>query len=200
MMIKERKAAVVVFAGPNGSGKSTVTDYVEKAGEYINADDIKAALNCTDLEAVQLAEKRREQCLAEHKDFTFETVLSTPRNLELLKKAKANDYFVRCYYILTSSPEINVMRVAARVYSGGHPVPEDKIRSRYDRALALVPELIPVCDICNIFDNTTEPTRIFSKKLQTYRLWENDFWSREKIISLTHCEKYDEEFLRAENR
>lgn len=196
-MIRERKTAVVVFAGPNGSGKSTVTDYAEKAGEYINADDIKAALNCSDLEAAQLAEKRREQCLAEHKDFTFETVLSTTRNLELLKKAKANGYFVRCYYILTSSPDINVMRVAARVYSGGHSVPEDKIRSRYDRALALVPELISVCDICNIYDNTTEPTRIFSKKLEIYRLWENDFWSKEKIIALTGRKSFDEEHLKA---
>jgi len=32
---------IIVFAGPNGSGKSTVTQAWEKAGLYINADDIK---------------------------------------------------------------------------------------------------------------------------------------------------------------
>ena len=33
---------------------------------------------------------------------------------------------------------INVWRVKARVESGGHDVPEEKIVIRYDRALALV--------------------------------------------------------------
>ena len=33
---------IIVFAGPNGSGKSTVTQAWDKAGLYINADDIKA--------------------------------------------------------------------------------------------------------------------------------------------------------------
>ena len=161
------KAQVVVLAGPNGSGKSTVTDLVERPGEYINADDIKAMLRCTDLEAANIAQDLREKCLAEHREFTFETVLSTSRNLDLLKRAKEKDYFVRCYYVLTSSSKINVARVANRVNNGGHDVPKDKIRSRYDRALALIPELIPVCDICNIYDNTIEPFRIFSKKLDT---------------------------------
>ena len=47
-------------------------------------------------------------------------------------------YFIRCYYILTADPMINVWRVKARVESGGHDVPEEKIVIRYDRALALV--------------------------------------------------------------
>lgn len=196
------KAKVVVFAGPNGSGKSTVTKALTQVGEYINADEIKVVYKCSDLEAAQLAEKRREDCLANHYDFTFETVLSTRRNLELLKRAKRENYFVLCYYVLTSSPEINVMRVRNRVNNGGHDVPEDKIRERYFKALALIPELISVCDICCIYDNTDEPSMIFSKKSDTYCLYENDFWCREKIISLTHCESFDAEYLKstAENR
>lgn len=105
-METERKTMVVVFAGPNGSGKSTITSLVDPVGEYINADDIKKVNNCSDLEAAECAQARREQCIANHKDFTFETVLSTPRNLELLKQAKANDYFIRCFYILTASSDI----------------------------------------------------------------------------------------------
>ncbi len=195
-MSKERKTMVVVFAGPNGSGKSTVTNLVEKNGEYINADDIKASLKCSDLEAANAAKDLRERCIAEHKDFTFETVLSTPMNLELLKKAKENDYFVRCYYVLTASSDINVSRVLIRLSTGGHGVPEDKIRSRYDKALALIPELIPVCDIINIYDNTLDPFRIFSKKLGTYRLWENTFWDKEKIRALTGQDRFDIMYLK----
>lgn len=193
---KERKTMVVVFAGPNGSGKSTVTNLVEKNGEYINADEIKSATKCSDLEAANIAQDLRERCLTEHKDFTFETVLSTPRNLDLLKRAKENDFFVRCYYVLTVSSTVNVARVRDRVRDGGHDVPVDKIRSRYDKALALIPELIPVCDIINIYDNTKEPFRIFSKKFGIYRLWENDFWSKDKIIALTKQEQFDMMYLK----
>lgn len=196
--MKERKKMAVVFAGPNGSGKSTITDLAEKVGDYINADDIKSSLKCSDLEAANIAQELRERCLAERRDFTFETVLSTPRNLELLKRAKESDYFIRCYYVLTASPDVNVMRVANRVNNGGHSVPEDKIRSRYSKALSLIPELISVCDICNIYDNTEEPVRIFSKKIETYRLWENDFWSKDKIIALTRQDQYTQMFLKTQ--
>lgn len=195
-METKRKNMVIVYAGPNGSGKSTITSLLDPVGEYINADDIKRINNCSDLEAAEFAKIRRERCIAEHKDFTFETVLSTARNLELLRRAKADDYFVRCFYVLTVSSEINVARVQNRVNNGGHGVPEEKIRSRYDRALALIPELIPVCDICNIYDNTENLFRIFSKKTDTYRLWENDFWSKDKIIALTKQEQYTKIFLR----
>lgn len=192
-----RKTMIVVFAGANGSGKSTITEQVEKVGDYINADNIKKALNCTDLDAAKIATDMRNKCLAEHRDFTFETVLSTPRNLELLKLARENDYFIKCYYVLTDSPDINVVRVVHRVKNGGHSVPEDKIRARYERTLALVPELIPVCDICNIYDNTEEAFRIFSKKLETYRLWENEYWDKDRIIALTHQEEYTQMFLKS---
>ena len=53
----ERLPEIIVFAGPNGSGKSTVTRIAKVVQPYINADDIKTALNCSDLEAAQVAEK-----------------------------------------------------------------------------------------------------------------------------------------------
>ena len=81
---------------------------------YINADDIKRTNHCTDLEAAQMAEAMRERCINEHKSFTFETVLSTDRNLKLLKKAKAEGYFIRCIYVLTCDSNINVARVKSR--------------------------------------------------------------------------------------
>lgn len=91
---------VIFFAGPNGSGKSTITRMSKTVGEYINADDIKQTTLCTDLEAAQKAEELRENMIAQKKDFTFETVLSTDRNLKLLKRAKDAGYFIRGIYIL----------------------------------------------------------------------------------------------------
>lgn len=47
----QRKPEIVVFAGPNGSGKSTFTELLKPPVDYINADEIKKNLRCTDLEA-----------------------------------------------------------------------------------------------------------------------------------------------------
>jgi predicted ABC-type ATPase len=51
-----KKPEIIVFAGPNGSGKSTVTALAKTIGVYVNADDIKKAVNCSDLEAAEQAE------------------------------------------------------------------------------------------------------------------------------------------------
>lgn len=136
---------------------------------YINADEIQQALGCENIEAAKIAENRREGCVREHQSFCFETVLSTDRNLNLLKQAKQDGFFIRCYYVLTADAQINVARVASRVSAGGHGVPVDKIISRYDKALALVKELIPVCDVCHIYDNSLDaPYRIFKKRKDLY--------------------------------
>lgn len=70
---------------------------------------------------------------------------------------------------------------------GGHDVPTDKIISRYDKALSLVHELIPFCDVCHIYDNSlNEPYRIFKKRKEEY--WycpERYLWRKDNIVALT---------------
>ncbi len=182
---KVLKPEVIVFAGPNGSGKSTITRMAKTAGRYINADEIKKATLCTDLEAAQKAEMLRNKAIEERADFTFETVLSTDRNLDLLRRAKDTGYFVRGIYVLTSDPYINVARVSARVALGGHDVPKEKILKRYDRALKLIPQLVEICDILHIYDNTSEPFRIFKKRKDVYFQWCNAYWTAPEIAELT---------------
>ena len=180
-----RKPEIVVFAGPNGSGKSTLTEYLKPPMDYINADEIKKNLKCSDLEAAQIAENQREKHIVEKQDFCFETVLSTDRNIKLLKKAKAKGYFIRCYYILTIDPGINVFRVKSRAMTGGHDVPEEKIISRYDKALDLVKELLPVCDICHVYDNSNDvPFRFFKKRKDELFFEESEEWSKDDIEGL----------------
>lgn len=184
---------VMFFAGPNGSGKSTITRMATKiVGTYINADDIKTATKCSDMDAALKAEELREKMLADKADFTFETVLSTERNLNLLQKAKQNGYFVRGIYVLTSDVNVNVTRVETREISGGHGVPVDKIISRYDKALGLIPELVSVCDILHIYDNTSTPFRIFKKRKDVYFHWENDYWKYDEIEKLTGITEYSD--------
>ena len=60
----QKKPEIVVFAGPNGSGKSTFTELLKPPIYYINADEIKNNIKCSDIEAAQIAEKQREEHLA----------------------------------------------------------------------------------------------------------------------------------------
>lgn len=184
----DKKPEIVVFAGPNGSGKSTITAVLRPVEmPYVNADDIQRVLECDMLEAAQKAEKQREEYLEKGKSFCFETVLSTRRNLDLLKRAKDAGFFIRCYYVLTADPYINVARVESRVMGGGHGVPRDKIITRYERALGLVKELLPVCDVCHIYDNSgTEPYRIFKKRKELcWYCTEPHLWLKADIAALT---------------
>jgi predicted ABC-type ATPase len=172
---------VMVFAGPNGSGKSTITKLMPCYGVYVNADDIKKEHSLTDIKAAQEAEALRNKLIERNDDFTFETVLSTDRNLLLLQKAKKSGYEVRCVYVLTCNADINVERVRDRVREGGHDVPEDKIRSRYVKALELLPQLIDVCDKIFIYDNSDKPSLIFKKEEGVNEYFPSKNWSMQKL-------------------
>lgn len=181
-----KKPEIIVFAGPNGSGKSTITEMAKIIEPYVNADNIKKTNHCTDLEAAVMADEMRNKLIEEKRSFTFETVLSTDRNLKLLIKAKEQGYFIRCIYVLTHNSEVNVARVQIRKAMGGHDVPKDKIISRYEKALKQLPELIKVCDICHVYDNTDKPFRIFKKRKDVFFFWENTFWDKDRIEKLTN--------------
>lgn len=183
-MTDAKKPELVVYAGPNGSGKSTISRMGKRPGLYINADDIRASLNCSDLRAAQIAQERRENALASLATFTFETVLSTERNLNLMRRAREAGYFVRGIYVFTSDPQINISRVAGRAANGGHDVPTDKVLARYEKSLALLPRFVALCDVCHVYDNTTDPYRVFKKRKEQSFMWPNEQWPEAKIRKL----------------
>ncbi len=182
-------ARMLVFAGPNGSGKSKITSELQTVGEYVNADMIAKNLGCDNLHAAKMAEETREYLLAHNMDFTFETVLSTPRNLDLMRRAKRQGYYVICIYVLTCSPEINVRRVEQRAKGGGHDVPPETIRKRYRRALGLFPQLLLICDELYVYDNTPErdegfPSMIVSLRSGELTAYPSNVWDASMIESL----------------
>ncbi|MGM9937941.1 MAG: zeta toxin family protein [Candidatus Ornithomonoglobus sp.] len=184
-----KSPCLMVMAGPNGSGKSTITSKLSVVGEYINADDIQQYLACSSLEAAQIAEATREYMLEHRKDFTFESVMSTPRNYNLMERAKNEGYNVVCIYVLTNNAEINVERVKSRVRNGGHDVPHEKIRERYKRAMKLFPRLFDICDECYVYDNSNErgegaPAMIVHFQNGKMKLIPNAVWSKEMLEKL----------------
>jgi len=138
---------LLMIAGPNGSGKTTLTQQLRDEhvdlGVYINADDIALALTGSYddrvAEAQRLAEARRQDCLNQRISFSFETVMSHPSKIDLLKQARTLGYFNVLYFVATESPAFNIAHVRQRVALGGHDVPEERIAARYTRTLALLP-------------------------------------------------------------
>ncbi len=182
--MSDRKPMVLVFAGPNGSGKSTITPFFEIVGTYTNADDMVSATGMSNEEAAVRADKMRYDAIEAKEDFTFETVLSSHYKLDILEKAKAEGYFIKCIFVLTVDSSVNVARVATRVAIGGHNVDEEKIRARYEKSLDNIKRLMEICDILHVYDNTEKATRIIRKHKEDVSIFPNELWSEEKILEL----------------
>jgi predicted ABC-type ATPase len=154
---------MIVLAGPNGAGKSTLyTTRVAPsfAGLFINADiiqrdELRDASPEASYEAARIASSRRAEFLSLGRDFVTETVFSHPSKLELIDEARESAFTVIVMHIGVDTPELSVARVGARVEEGGHVVPEDKIRARYDRGAPFIREAVLRADRGMVFDNSS---------------------------------------------
>lgn len=101
-----------------------------------------------------MAAKTREGLITARKSFVAETVFSHPSKLTLIKQARAAGYVVWITFVCVSTPELSVARVGQRIREGGHPVPPDKIRSRYENLRANVLASINLVDRLAVVDNS----------------------------------------------
>ena len=188
-----RKPMLLCFAGPNGSGKSTITKFFEIAGEYTNADDVVSSTGMENEEAAKFVDKKRYDSIEAKSDLTFETVLSSKCKMDILRKSKAEGYFIKCVFVLTADPELNVARVESRVMQGGHDVDREKVKTRFYKSLANIKELMSLCDILHVYDNTDTPYRIIRKHKDSITIFPNEYWDEEDIIALitgTYSQRY----------
>ncbi len=112
----------------------------------------KSTLNSYFVSAI--ADFLHEKLAASQISFSFETVMSHPNKIELLRYAHRRGFRNYLYFIATEAPEINISRVNIRVKAGGHPVPEAKIVSRYHRSLDNLLSAVLETDRAFIFDNS----------------------------------------------
>lgn len=167
MEIINYRPELIVIAGPNGSGKTTVTTqflhhewsegvlYInpdqiaeEKFGGWNNQDAvIKAANYCAEL---------REKCLTERVPFVFETVFSAQDKLDFIIRAKVAGFFIRLFFIGTTSPTINAARIAKRVIEGGHDVSITKVISRYQKSMINCRMISGIVDRLYVYDNSID--------------------------------------------
>ncbi len=154
-----------LLAGPNGAGKTTFYEEILWSATglpFINADLIARRRWPNDAsahayEAAREAAERRRKAIEGHRSFVSETVFSHPSKVELLRQAKSAGY--RCYlHAILIPEELAVERVRVRVLTGGHDVPEDKIRGRFRRLWKLVRQAIEFVDEAEVRDNTRAKT------------------------------------------
>jgi len=96
----------------------------------------------------------RTRLLQTRTSFTFETVMSHPDKVQVLARARRAGFRTYLYFVATDDPAINISRVRNRVAQGGHPVPEDRIESRYHRSLDLLMDAIRHTHRAYVFDNS----------------------------------------------
>lgn len=152
-----------VIGGANGSGKTTsALTILPTLGitEYVNADAIAAGLSPLNpqamaLQAGRLMLERLRTLSNASADFAFETTLAARSFAPFLQRCQGKQYRINLLYFWLRSPDLAVERVARRVASGGHSIPEDVIRRRYERGRRnLIDLYLPLCDEWFIFDNS----------------------------------------------
>ncbi|WP_457337588.1 zeta toxin family protein [Rhizobacter sp. P5_C2] len=113
--------------------------------------------------AAVLADALRRELLAQGSTFTFETVMSSPDKIDFMREAQERGYRTYLYFVATDDPEINISRVKLRVSQGGHDVPEDRIRKRYERSIALLDDACSVANRAYVFDNSGEAHELIAE-------------------------------------
>ena len=136
----DRRPIIIALAGSNGSGKSTFYEsYLADGGlRFVNADKLSASLGLTPYEAAELAMSVRRELVNQRESFIFDTVLSDPvgEKVDQLASYAALGYTVVLIFIRIESADESSRRVGMRVCQGGHDVPDDKLRARFERTLA----------------------------------------------------------------
>ncbi|MEZ6134079.1 MAG: hypothetical protein R3C53_04115 [Pirellulaceae bacterium] len=142
----DKRPIIIALAGSNGSGKSTFFEsYLADGGlRFINADQLSASLGLSAYGAAELAASVRRELVNQRESFIIETVLSSYAAL---------GYTVVLIFIRIESADESSRRVDMRVCQGGHNVPDEKLRARFERTLANLQRAIQPLPHVIVFSN-----------------------------------------------
>ncbi len=156
-----------MLAGTNGAGKSSIGGAMIRASgaDYFNPDEAARAVlaanpgaSITEANSAAWYEGKRllERAIAERGNFAFETSLGGTTIPSLLARAIDAGIDVHVWYVALASPELHIARVQARVARGGHDIPEQDIRRRYDASRRNLIDLMPGLASLRVYDNSVE--------------------------------------------
>ena len=160
------RGRIRVLAGVNGAGKTSVLGVAMRStgGQYYNPDELTRSLLTSGAEAEpgransrawQLGREGLERAIAERGEWSFETTLGGNTITSLLIAASKAGLEVHVLFVGLASTDLHIQRVKARVVAGGHDIPEDRIRERYDASRKNLVRLLPHLTSLRVFDNST---------------------------------------------
>lgn len=154
---------IVIIAGPNGAGKTTFArEFLPHEGKcptFINADLIAAGISPFAPESVSVRAGRLmleeiDARVKSRKNFAFETTLSGRTYVQRIREWQKMGYHVKLIFLSLPDSDVSVARVAARVSQGGHNIPENVIRRRFNNGLQNFRDLYQtVVDAWILYDN-----------------------------------------------
>jgi predicted ABC-type ATPase len=160
-------AHIYVLAGTNGAGKSSVGGamIIREGVRYFNPDEAaqkilaaNSGMHMVDANGAAWHEGTRllKRAIEERLDYAFETTLGGRTITEMLEQALLAGAKVHMWYVGLARPELHVARVKVRVSRGGHDIPENKIRERYDSSRYNLIRLLPKLTELWLYDNSEE--------------------------------------------
>ncbi len=132
---------ILIIAGPNGAGKTTFArEFLLNEANcptFVNADLIAAGLNPLQPEQEAMAAGRMmlnmiDDYVSRGRSFAFETTLSGRGYARMIPRWQEQGYRVSLIFLTLPSAEVAIERVQQRVADGGHNIPENVIRRRFD--------------------------------------------------------------------
>ena len=146
-----------IVGGMNGTGKSSLTGVLKAErndlGHIIDADILAYEEHGNLLKGAKKAVSKIKFCLTNNISFTQETTLSGHMIKRTIKQARCRGYQIRLYYVGLNTVEECIRRVKNRVRKGGHDVPENIIRERFQTRFISLSKILPFCDEAKFYDN-----------------------------------------------
>ena len=162
-----------IISGCNGAGKTTASytmlPEMLECSEFVNSDEFAKGLSPFQPEKASIQASRYmitkiRYLLKRQRDFGIETTLATRTLLKTIRMAQAAGYTVTLLYFWLNSPELAIERVAARVETGGHNIPEETIRRRYRVGIDyFFHDYAPICERGILADNSQIPFRVIAE-------------------------------------
>src|SRR5437763_15038504 len=157
---------VVIMAGPNGARKSTLAESLLKGTlgirHYVNADTLAKGLSAFNFDemavkAGKIMLEHLHDLANERANFAFETTLASRTFARWIGELKKTGYQFHLFFVWVPSADVSISRVRERVIQGGHGIPEDTIRRRYQQGLENFFRLYqPLADSWEFYDNDNE--------------------------------------------
>ena len=194
-----------IISGCNGAGKTTASysllPEMLDCSEFVNSDEFAKSLSPFDPSLASIQASRYmllkvRYLLKRQQDFAIETTLATRTLLKIVKAAQAEGYTVTLLYFWLNSPELAIERVKARVEAGGHNIPEETIRRRYQVGIDYFFHIYaPISERWILADNSQIPFRVIAEgsKNDIINIRDEETYAKIHAIAVENHTEQDEE-------